>query len=109
MLWGLVTAYYILSYPEIRWDWKTIKADKVYFPNNFMWGTATAAHQVEGNNTNNNWYNWEHQKDSNGSPRIHNKDKSGIAADHWNLYNNDIGLMNDLGVKYYRFSAISIN
>jgi len=105
LLWGLVTAYYILSYPEIRWDWKTIKADKVYFPNNFMWGTATAAHQVEGNNTNNNWYNWEHQKDSNGSPRIHNKDKSGIAADHWNLYNNDIGLMNDLGVKYYRFSV----
>ena len=22
-----------------------------------MWGTATAAHQVEGNSTNNNWYN----------------------------------------------------
>ena len=29
MLWGLVTAYYILSYPEIRCDWKTLKADKV--------------------------------------------------------------------------------
>ena len=42
-----------------------------------MWGTATAAHQVEGNNTNNNWYNWEHQKDSKGNSRIHNNDKSG--------------------------------
>ena len=51
-----------------------------------MWGTATASHQVEGNNTNNNWYAWEHQKDSNGKSRIHNNDKSGIAANHWNLY-----------------------
>ena len=70
-----------------------------------MWGTATAAHQVEGNNTNNNWYSWEHQKDSNGKSRIHNNDKSGIAANHWNLYRDDIRLMNDLGVGYYRFSV----
>ena len=70
-----------------------------------MWGTATAAHQVEGNNTNNNWYAWEHQKDSNGKSRIHNNDKSGIAANHWNLYRDDISLMNDLGVGYYRFSV----
>ena len=70
-----------------------------------MWGTATAAHQVEGNNTNNNWYRFEHQKDSNGKPRIHNNDKSGLAADHWNRYKQDIGLMNELGVKYYRFSV----
>jgi len=69
-----------------------------------MWGTATAAHQVEGNNTNNNWYRFEHQKDSSGKPRIHNNDKSGLAADHWNRYKEDIGLMNELGVKYYRFS-----
>ena len=70
-----------------------------------MWGTATAAHQVEGNNTNNNWYRFEHQKDSNGKSRIHNNDKSGLAADHWNRYRQDIGLMNDLGVKHYRFSV----
>ena len=70
-----------------------------------MWGTATAAHQVEGNNTNNNWYAWEHQKDANGKSRIHNNDKSGIAANHWNLYRDDISLMNDLGVGYYRFSV----
>lgn len=70
-----------------------------------MWGTATAAHQVEGNNVNNNWYDWEHQIDADGISRIQNNDKSGIAADHWNLYNKDISLMNDLGVKYYRFSV----
>ena len=92
-------------YPDIQWDWDKIKTERVYFPKNFMWGTATAAHQVEGNNTNNNWYAWEHQKDSNGKSRIHNNDKSGIAANHWNLYRDDISLMNDLGVSYYRFSV----
>ena len=92
-------------YPDIQWDWDKIKTERVYFPKNFMWGTATASHQVEGNNTNNNWYAWEHQKDSNGKSRIHNNDKSGIAANHWNLYRDDISLMNDLGVGYYRFSV----
>ena len=56
-------------YPDIQWDWDKIKTERVYFPKSFMWGTATAAHQVEGNNTNNNWYAWEHQKDSNGKSR----------------------------------------
>lgn len=32
-----------------------------YFPKGFLWGTATAAHQVEGQNTNNNWYFWEQE------------------------------------------------
>ena len=26
----------------------------IHFPDGFLWGTATASHQVEGNNTNNN-------------------------------------------------------
>ena len=101
----LTIVNYRISNPELQWNWDKIKTDKIYFPNDFMWGTATAAHQVEGNNTNNNWYRFEHQKDSNGKPRIHNNDKSGLAADHWNRYNQDIGLMNKLGVKYYRFSV----
>ena len=105
ILWGTLVAYCTLSYPEIKWDWDKIETDKVYFPKRFMWGTATAAHQVEGNNTNNNWYHWEYQKDNNGISRIHNNEKSGMAADHWNLYNKDISLMNDLGVQYYRFSV----
>ena len=31
------------------------------FPEGFLWGTATAAHQVEGGNTNNNWAAWENE------------------------------------------------
>jgi len=29
------------------------------FPQDFLWGTATAAHQVEGNNVNSDWWAWE--------------------------------------------------
>ena len=30
------------------------------FPDGFRWGTATAAHQIEGGNVNNDWWRWEH-------------------------------------------------
>ncbi len=50
-----------------------------HFPRGFLWGTATAAHQVEGNNTNNNWYAWEQE---NG--RIQQGHRSGLACDWWN-------------------------
>jgi beta-glucosidase len=31
------------------------------FPRGFLWGTATSSHQVEGNNSNNTWWNWEQE------------------------------------------------
>jgi beta-glucosidase len=49
-----------------------------HFPRGFMWGTATAAHQVEGNNTNNNWWAWEQEPG-----RIRGGQKSGLACDWW--------------------------
>lgn len=48
------------------------------FPAGFLWGTATAAHQVEGKNNNNNWSAWEELPG-----RIHNGDKAGLACDWW--------------------------
>ncbi len=51
----------------------------VRFPRGFLWGTATAAYQVEGNNTNSSWWQWEQQPG-----RILNDDKSGLACDWWN-------------------------
>ncbi|HEX9018990.1 MAG TPA: family 1 glycosylhydrolase [Anaerolineaceae bacterium] len=48
------------------------------FPAGFLWGTATAAHQVEGNNHNNNWSYWEEQPG-----RILNGDKARAACDWW--------------------------
>jgi beta-glucosidase len=68
------------------------------FPPQFIWGSATAGHQVEGNNMNNDFWAEEHAE---GSPY---KDKSGDAIDHYRLYEKDIALMASLGLKAYRFS-----
>ena len=50
-----------------------------HFPRGFLWGTATAAYQVEGNNTNSNWYAWELEPG-----RILQEGKAGLACDWWN-------------------------
>ena len=34
------------------------------FPDGFLWGAAGAAHQIEGGNTNNDWWEFEHDPDS---------------------------------------------
>ena len=47
---------------------------------------------------------WERSVDEKGISRIHENDTSGIAADHWNRYPEDISLMTELGVNHYRFS-----
>ena len=49
-----------------------------HFPKGFLWGCATASHQVEGQNTNNNWYAWEQTEG-----KIRNGDKAGLACDWW--------------------------
>jgi beta-glucosidase len=71
----------------------------------FLWGSATSSHQVEGNCTNNNWYKFESAVDEEGKPRILNGQKAGIASDHWNRYKEDIGLMKELHLNAYRFSV----
>ena len=90
----MTVVYFHISFPDDKWNWDTIDTQNIRFPKSFIWGTATAAHQVEGNNTNNNWYHWENQFDESNKPRIHNGDKSGLAADHWNRYPEDIQLFN---------------
>lgn len=49
-----------------------------HFPRGFLWGTATASHQVEGNNTNNNWWAFENEPGN-----ILEGHKSGLADDWW--------------------------
>ena len=71
----------------------------------FLWGSATSSHQVEGNCTNNNWYKFESAVDEEGKPRILNGQKAGIASDHWNRYKEDIRLMKALSLNAYRFSV----
>ncbi|MDQ8735624.1 family 1 glycosylhydrolase [Paenibacillus sp. LHD-38] len=68
------------------------------FPNDFLWGASTAAHQVEGNNIHSDFWVMENLEGSMF------KERSGDAVDHYRLYREDIALMAELGLNAYRFS-----
>ena len=68
------------------------------FPEGFRWGTATAAHQIEGGNVNNDWWRWEHNPDSGC------KESSGDCCDSWHRWPEDVALLQELGFTDYRFS-----
>jgi beta-glucosidase len=68
------------------------------FPNGFLWGTATAAHQVEGGNLASDLWLMEMAKDSVFA------EPSGDACDHYHRYGQDIALLAGLGFSTYRFS-----
>ena len=96
------------QHPETLWDWDVLEPelDKVVFPPDFRWGTATAHHQIEGGHTRNNWARWETEPGPDGRSRIQHGDVSGDAADHWNLWRQDLDRMvDDLKVDVYRFSV----
>lgn len=69
------------------------------FPRDFMIGAATAAHQVEGNNTHSDY--WAQER----LPHTSFAEPSGIACDHYNRYEEDIRLLADAGLNAYRFSV----
>ena len=71
---------------------------QVEFPHDFLWGTATAAHQVEGNNVNSDLWVLEHL------PETIFSEPSGDACDHYHRYPQDIALLAELGFNTYRFS-----
>ena len=70
------------------------------FPEGFLWGTATSAHQVEGDNTNNNWYAWE-----NTPGKIINNEKAGKASDWWGgRWKEDLSNAHKDGQNVHHFS-----
>ncbi len=69
------------------------------FPDNFIWGVATSAHQVEGGNHNNQWSAWEQQG------RIKSGDRAGLACDWWRNAELDFDLAKSLGVNALRLSV----
>ncbi len=69
-----------------------------FFPEKFRWGTATAAHQIEGGNVNNDWWRWEH------TPGSGVAEPSGDACDSWHRWPDDVEMVAGLGFDHYRFS-----
>jgi beta-glucosidase len=69
-----------------------------HYPRGFLWGTASASHQVEGNNTNNNWWKWEQEGHTTG--------KSGLACDWWGgRWREDFDRAAESGQSAHRFSV----
>ena len=74
------------------------------FPKNFLWGAASAAYQVEG----------AYQEDGKGrniwdaycqTPgHIAHGENGNVACDQYHRYKEDIALMKEMGIRYYRFS-----
>ncbi len=72
------------------------------FPDSFLWGAATAAHQVEGANDNNDWWDWEQTPG-----HIQNGDRSTVACDWWKgkRYHEDFDLARSLNQNAHRLSV----
>jgi len=67
----------------------------VKFPQRFLWGAAASAYQVEGDNLNSDWWQWE--KDA-------GKENSGKACRHYELYEQDFDLAKSLNHNAHRLS-----
>ena len=79
-------------------------ANKIIFPEDFLWGTATASYQIEGawNKHGKGESTWDRFTHTPG--KIRNNDTGDIADDHYRLWKKDVALMKKIGVKAYRFS-----
>jgi beta-glucosidase len=74
------------------------------FPSDFLWGTATASYQIEGAASvdGRGVSIWDTFSKTEG--KVKNGDTGDMACDHYNRFPEDIALMQELGVKAYRFS-----
>ncbi len=95
---------------------------KLQFPDEFLWGAATSAHQVEGN-TRNDWSGWEKKnaeqlareaekkfghlpnwQDIRAQAQNPQNYISGRACDHYNRFEEDFDIAKSLGHNAHRFS-----
>ena len=73
--------------------------DRVDASRRFLWGAATAAHQIEGANVNSDYWVMERVPDT------YFKEPSGDACDSFNRWREDIALIRSAGLNSYRFSV----
>jgi len=78
---------------------------KIIFPDNFIWGAATASYQIEGawdqhGKGESIWDRFSHTPG-----KVDHGDTGDVANDHYHLWRKDIRLMKQIGLKAYRLSA----
>lgn len=69
---------------------------KLTFPEGFLWGSSASAYQMEGGNTNNDWFRSGEQGKL--------AEPCGMACNHYAMYREDVDLIKDLGHQVFRFS-----
>lgn len=77
----------------------------IAFPEDFLWGSATSAYQIEGSPLAEGagpsiWHRFTHTPNL-----VHDGDTGDVACDHYRRYVDDIALMRTLGMNAYRFST----
>lgn len=82
-----------------------MSVNAVKFPKDFLWGSATAAYQIEGGAREGGrgasiWDTFSHTPG-----RTFNGDTGDIACDHYHLWEGDLDELYRLGVNAYRFSV----
>ena len=77
----------------------------IRFPDNFLWGSASSAYQIEGAPLADGagasiWQQFVHTPG-----HVRNGDTGDVACDHYHRFRDDIALMRRLGLQAYRFST----
>jgi len=77
---------------------------RIEFPEDFLWGSATSAYQIEGSPLADGagpsiWQRFCHTPNL-----VRDGDTGDVACDHYRRYRDDVALMRGLGMKAYRFS-----
>ncbi|MGB2706147.1 MAG: glycoside hydrolase family 1 protein [Candidatus Omnitrophota bacterium] len=73
-----------------------MSANRLNFPKDFLWGAATSSYQVEGDNKNCDWWEWEKKSAL--------KETSGGACRHYELFKEDFDLAKQLNHNAHRLS-----
>ena len=88
--------YDVFSLPPVR------------FPEGFLWGSATAGHQIEGDNIHSQAWHKEQQPDFyQDDPDRAIRAPSGKACDHYRLYRQDVEMIAALGHQAYQIGRAS--
>ncbi|HEX6534190.1 MAG TPA: GH1 family beta-glucosidase [Gemmatimonadaceae bacterium] len=77
---------------------------EIRFPQGFLWGASTSAHQIEGSPRADGagasiWDRFSHTPG-----RTANGETADVATDHYHRYAEDVRLMREIGLGAYRFS-----